>query len=102
MSGIQPFFILLLLIISSNLALSQDFSASQQSQEKRIKASYKSKKLSDLEYSKLMDEQKLIKDAMQLAKADGVVTPKEKNAINSKLNRAEKRLIKYQGNAEVY
>jgi len=55
-----------------------------------------------MEYSKLMEEQKVIRDAIQVAKADGVMTPKEKNSINSKLNRAEKRLIKYQGNAEVY
>lgn len=94
--------ILVLIMVSTSLAFSQDFNSTQQAQEKRIKAAYKSKKLSDLEYSKLMEEQKTIKDAIQVAKADGVMTPKEKNAINSKLNRAEKRLIKYKGNAEIY
>ena len=74
----------------------------QSSQEKRIKAAYKAKKLTELEYSKLMELQKKIKDEIQVSKADGVVTPKEMKAINKKLNDAEKKLIKYQGNAEIY
>ena len=80
----------------------QSLSISQKKQEQRIKKAHAANKISELEYSKLMEEQKVIKDAMQVANADGVFSPKEKNAINSKLNRAEKRLIKYQGNKEVY
>jgi len=49
-----------------------------------------------------MELQKKIKDEIQVSKADGVVTPKEMKAINKKLNDAEKKLIKYQGNAEIY
>jgi len=94
---------LLLLVFSIGIcAAQQSLEENQKQQEKRIKAAYSGKKLTELEYSKLMEEQKIIKDAIQVAKADGVMTPKEKNAINGKLNRAEKRLIKYQRNAEVY
>ena len=98
----KQLFLVLVFLFSVNFAFSQDLIASQKSQEKRIKSVYKNKKLTEMEYSKLMEEQKVIRDAIQVAKADGVMTPKEKNSINSKLNRAEKRLIKYQGNAEVY
>lgn len=94
---------LLLVVFSISIcAAQQSLEENQKQQEKRIKAAYNNKKLTELEYSKLMEEQKTIKDAIQVAKADGVMTPKEKNAINGKLNRAEKRLIKYQQNAEVY
>jgi len=96
----------LFIVFISSLTFSklsaQTLEISQKKQEQRIKKAHAANKISELEYSKLMEEQKVIKDAMQVANADGVFSPKEKNAINSKLNRAEKRLIKYQGNKEVY
>ncbi|QLH30194.1 MAG: hypothetical protein HWD63_12945 [Candidatus Parvibacillus calidus] len=49
-----------------------------------------------------MKDQNNIKDAIQIAKADGVMTPKEKNAINKKLMHVEKKIIKYQRNSEIY
>ncbi len=95
-------FLIFVSFLTVNALSAQSLSISQKKQEQRIKKAHAANKISELEYSKLMEEQKVIKDAMQVANADGVFSPKEKNAINSKLNRAEKRLIKYQGNKEVY
>ena len=99
----MKYLILFLFLCFSQHALqAQDLAGSQKKQQQRIKKAKTDKQISQLEYDKLMEEQQLIVDALQVAKADGVMTPKEKNAINSKLNRAEKRLIKYKKNAEVY
>ncbi len=91
-----------LLFVSFQSLKAQDFVGSQKKQQQRIKKAHTDKLLSDLEYAKLMEEQQIITDALQVANADGVMTPKEKNAINGKINKAEKRLIKYKQNAEVY
>ena len=91
-----------LFFVSFQSISAQDFVGSQKKQQARIKKAKADNQLSDLEYSKLMEEQQIIIDEIQVANADGVMTPKEKNAINGKLNRAEKRLIKYKKNAEVY
>ncbi|MCB0695746.1 MAG: hypothetical protein KDC07_00195 [Chitinophagaceae bacterium] len=80
----------------------QDLKDRQKKQEKEIKAAYKKKKVSELEYNKLMREQEIIKQAMEDYAADDVWTSKEKNAIYGKLERAEKRLRKYKTNHEIY
>lgn len=93
---------LFVFLVFVGICTAQSIEENRAKQEQRIKEAFKKKKLTELEYSKLMTEQKKIKDAIQIAKADGVMTPKEKNAINKKLNGVEKKLLKYQNNAEIY
>ena len=92
----------LLVLCSGAVLYAQDFKAEQKKQEKVIKQAYKNKKVSELEYNKLMNEQEIIKETMAKYAADDVWTAKEKNAIHSKLERAEKRLLKYKTNNEIY
>lgn len=87
------------------LALSagaQNFNAMQQSQEKTIKAAYKRKKVTEIEYNKLMREQEIIKQTIYKYEADKQLDSHEKNVIQDKLDRAEKRLKRYKTNAERY
>lgn len=79
-----------------------NFKAKQKAQERTIKAAQKSHKISDREYEKLMKEQYIIQSAIEKAEIDGVWTAKEKNAVHDKLVRAEKRLMRYKTNGEVY
>lgn len=98
---IQLFSVVLLLCISIAV-YAQDFKGQQKKQEKLIKATYKQKKITELEYNKLMREQEIIKQTMDEYAADDIWTSKEKNAIHAKLERAEKRLKKYKTNNEIY
>lgn len=87
------------------LALSagaQNFNAMQQGQERIIKAAYKKKKVTELEYEKLMREQEIIKQTIYKYEADKVLDAHEKNVIQDKLDRAEKRLKRYKTNSERY
>jgi len=93
---------LLLLAGISVTAKAQNFSAMQKKQEAIIKSAHKHKKISDNEYEKLMKEQGQIKIAIAKAEADEVWTAHEKNAVNSKLEKAKVRLSKYENNSEVY
>lgn len=95
-------FILACLLSMGAHAQSQSFKKTQQKQEAAIKAAKKKKRVTDLEYQKLMKEQSVIKAAMERAEMDGVWTPKEKNEVHGKLQRAAKRLRRYQHNSEVY
>lgn len=83
-------------------ANAQNFKAKQKSQERTIKAAYKSGKITEREYYKLMDEQEAIKEAIVKYSIDEVWTPHEKNVVHDKLVRAEKRLRRYKTNGEVY
>jgi len=83
-------------------AQEKDFKEKQRKQEKVIEQAYKKKKITELEYNKLMREQELIKETMEKFEADDVWTSKEKNAMHSKLERAEKRMSKYKTNNEIY
>lgn len=98
---IQVLCVVLLLCISTTV-YAQDFKGQQKKQEKLIKTAYKQKKVTELEYNKLMREQEIIKQTMEEYAADDVWTSKEKNAIHGKLERAEKRLKKYKTNNEIY
>ena len=80
----------------------QNFSGQQKTLQSTIIADYKHKKITAKEYAKLLDEQEIIKNTILKAKADGVMTPDEKNRIHSKLTRARKRLVKYKTNKEIY
>lgn len=94
-------FLIVVLGLSFN-AGAQNFKAKQKSQERTIKAAYKSGKVTEREYYKLMDEQEAIKSAIEKYQADDIWTPHEKNVIHDKLVRAEKRLRRYKTNGEVY
>jgi hypothetical protein len=98
-------FFILSLFVALGLSLSanaQNFKAKQKGQERTIKAAYKAGKVTENEYYKLMDEQELIKAAIEKYEADDLMTPHEKNVIHDKLVRAEKRLRRYKTNGEVY
>jgi len=93
---------LLFFIASAHIAQAQNFKAELKKLDSDIKAAYKSKKLTELEYSKLQREQDIIKAAIEKAQADDIVTPDEKNKIHSKIVRSKKRLAKYKTNREIY
>ncbi|WP_026633023.1 hypothetical protein [Dyadobacter alkalitolerans] len=80
----------------------QNFKAELKKLDSEIKAAYKNKKLTELEYSKLQREQDVILATIEKAQADDIVTPDEKNKIHSKIVRSKKRLAKYKTNREVY
>lgn len=83
-------------------SLAQNFRAKQKSQERVITTAYKKGRITEREYAKLMHEQDIIKETLYKYKDDDHLTPHEKNVIHSKLERAEKRLIRYKRNGEVY
>lgn len=83
-------------------AVAQNFKATQQGQEKVIKSAYKAKKITQLEYEKLIKEQEVIKQTMEKLAADGILDAKDKNTIQGKLDRAERRLKRYKTNNERY
>ena len=89
-------------LVCSLSVQAQSFKSKQRSQEKIIKAAFKSGKVTEREYYKLMDEQEAIKEAIARYNADDIWTPHEKNVIHDKLVRAEKRLRRYKTNGEVY
>lgn len=94
---------LMLSFVSMSIAVSaQNFKKDQQKQEGIIKAAYKQKKITTLEYEKLMKEQYSIKQTIEKYEKDGVMTSKEKNNLNRDLKNAEERLGKYKTNAEQY
>lgn len=86
----------------SSGAHAQDFKKKQMEQVRAINNVYKKKRVTELEYQKLMHEQDIITAAIDKAKADDYFSPKEKNNIYAKQKRAAKRLAKYQRNGEVY
>lgn len=92
----------LLAILCATTSYAQDFKKEQQKQERAIKTSYKKKEITTSEYEKLMKEQYEIKQTIEKSEKDGVLTSKEKNRINSDLESAKDRLLKYKTNAEKY
>ncbi|MBS1782870.1 MAG: hypothetical protein JSS78_07375 [Bacteroidetes bacterium] len=80
----------------------QNFQAKQRAQERTIRGAYKSGKITEREYYKLMDEQEKIKEAIHKYDSDEYWTPHEKNVVHDKLVRAEKRLSRYKTNSEIY
>ncbi|QLH44287.1 MAG: hypothetical protein HWD58_00810 [Bacteroidota bacterium] len=78
----------------------RNYSGEQRKQEKLIQQAYRKGKVTETEYRKLMEEQDIIKRAIELAQRDGFWTPDEKKRVAGKLNRAEKRLRRYKTNWE--
>ena len=83
-------------------AYAQNFKADLKKLNSQIEVAYKAKKLTSVEYSKLKREQDIIQLAIDKANADDIMTPDEKNKINSKIIRSKKRLTKYKVNREIY
>lgn len=80
----------------------QNFRAQQRQQRAAIQSAYKKRRITQKEYYKLMNEQEAIAYAIAKAGADGYIDAREKNSINGKLQRADKRLFKYKTNREIY
>lgn len=80
----------------------KDLINQQKKQEKIIRATYKRDKITRLEFEKLMKEQNSIKKTIELADLDGIWSSRELNYLKGKLDRAEKRLVRYKNNSEVY
>lgn len=101
---------MILLAVTMSLSLSllaytkndKSFEKQQKQLAGDIKSAYKKKQITELEYNKLLKEQDVIVYTIEKYKMDGILTPKEKNNISSKLLRAKKRLAKYKRNNEVY
>lgn len=82
--------------------VAQNFNKEMKQQQSNIEAAYRKKKITEKEYSKLKEEQDVIKFALEKYNSDGTLTPAEKNRIASKLQRAANRLRRYQTNNERY
>lgn len=94
-----------LLLLTSLTVLAgkeRDLINQQKKQEKIIRSAYKRDKITRLEFEKLMKEQNTIKKTIELADLDGIWSSRELNYLKGKLDRAEKRLIRYKNNSEVY
>lgn len=98
----RGFIILAIVFCGAIPVAAQHFSSQQQGQERLIKSAQKRGRITAKEYDKLMNEQATIRRTIAEAEADGTWTPREKNAVAGKLNRAEKRLRRYKNNREVY
>lgn len=94
--------IVLLALALALPAAAQNFRSRQKAQERTIRAAYKRGRVTAREYEKLMREQQIIRETIDKAHFDGILTPKEKNHIHDKLERAERRIRRYRTNNEVY
>ncbi|MFT3749556.1 MAG: hypothetical protein QM768_14615 [Agriterribacter sp.] len=98
----QFIFILLFTGSAISAAQAQNFPKQMKEQRANIESVYKKKRITEKEYYKLLQEQDIIKDAYNKYNSDGYLSPEEKNRIASKLQRAAKRLKRYQNNTERY
>lgn len=89
--------LMLLLAVSAD---AQNYISQQRTQEQMIRRAYKRGRVTPNEYYKLIKEQDVIKQTINKARRDGVITPAEQDRIDSKLNRAEDRLARYKHNWE--
>jgi hypothetical protein len=88
------------MFLEYDAAAQQNFKTQQKGQEQSIVKAYRRRKVSQVEYDKLMHEQSLIKQAIKKYEADGYWDPHEKNVVAGKLERADKRLKRYKTNWE--
>jgi ATP-dependent protease HslVU (ClpYQ) ATPase subunit len=72
----------------------------QRRQESTIKSANKRNKITENEYRKLMDEQRIIKRYIDAADRDGYWSLAEIKRVRGKLDRAEARLKRYKTNWE--
>jgi hypothetical protein len=94
--------LLLLLSLTALARGERDLINQQKKQEKIIRSALRRNQITRIEFDKLMREQKSIIRAIELADLDGVWSSRELNYVKGKLDRGEKRLIRYKNNSEVY
>ncbi|MCF0063182.1 hypothetical protein MUK70_06570 [Dyadobacter chenwenxiniae] len=92
----------LFFFVSAHKVHAQNFKSELKKLNSEVKAAYRNKKLTELEYAKLQREQDVIQATIEKAQADDLMTPDEKNKIHSKIVRAKKKLAKYKTNREIY
>lgn len=80
----------------------RDLMNQQKKQEKIIRSALRRNQITRVEFNKLMHEQKSVFRAIELADQDNVWSPRELKYVKGKLDRAEKRLIRYKNNSEMY
>ena len=98
----QVLFMLFMICGIANGIYAQNFPKDMKQQRTNIETAYKKKRITDMEYNKLIAEQDVIKNTYDKYNNDGYLSPEEKNRIASKLQRAARRLKRYQNNAERY
>jgi len=92
-----------IILLHAGMVLANDGSKlirMQQRQEKIIRSALKRNKITDNEYRKLMNEQRVIKRYIDLAEADQIWNQAELKRVRGKLERAESRLKRYKTNWE--
>ena len=94
--------LLLLLSLTALARGGRDLINQQKKQEKIIRSALRRNQITRIEFDKLLREQKSIIRAIELADLDGVWSSRELNYVKGKLDRGEKRLIRYKNNSEVY
>ena len=94
--------LLLLLSLTALARGERDLINQQKKQEKIIRSALRRNQITRIEFDKLLREQKSIIRAIELADLDGVWSSRELNYVKGKLDRGEKRLIRYKNNSEVY
>lgn len=100
---IKQFVLLLVLMYGLSLNTNaQNFPKEMKQQRANIEAAYKKKRITEKEYNKLLQEQDIIKETYDKYNSDDYLSPEEKNRIASKLQRAAKRIRRYQNNNERY
>ena len=77
-----------------------DFDKEQRRQENMVQLAYNNGRVTENEYLKLMHEQEIIKESITLADLDHHWSLLEINTVKNKLQRAAKRLRKYERNTE--
>lgn len=92
-----------IILLHAGMVLANDGSKlirMQQRQERIIRSALKRNKITDNEYRKLMNEQRVIKRYIDLAEADHYWNQAELKRVRGKLDRAESRLKRYKTNWE--
>lgn len=100
MKKISAILLLMMFCLWSTNAYAQKYRTKQKEQVRAIKASYKSHKVTQNEYHKLLDEQAVIVRTIEKYEVDGYITLHEKEVIYDKLQRAADRLRRYKTNSE--
>lgn len=105
--SIAFFFVILFVCIkvdanAQRVQTARSFNSEVAKVEANMKAAFKKRKLTQKEYDKLLNESAKVRQTIDKAMIDDVLTPKEKNSINSKISGLKSRLYKYQHNNEIY
>jgi hypothetical protein len=95
----KKYFILAVLVITTGLLSAQSETTKRQVKQKvRIEKGVQSGEITKKEKVKLKQQQQNIKNTKKAAKADGVVTKKEKAIIDRKQDKASKNISRKKNN----